>query len=183
MESIVGNLPLLLAVGGVVLMIAEAFAPGAHLIVPGVALFVAGLLGYFIAPLGTPLALAVAVVAFGVAAFYAYRKAGIYDGPGLDQTSDSDSLRGRFGRATEEITETGGEVKLDDGGFNPHYSARSVSGTIPEGTEVTVVDPGGGNVLTVQAAEAIDEDEIDRELARERDRSHGPEAESEPESA
>jgi hypothetical protein len=60
-------------------------------------------------------------------------------------------------------------VKLDSGGFNPFYSARSVDGEIPEGAEVIVVDPGGGNVVTVESLDG-GFDDIDRELARERRR-------------
>lgn len=32
-----------------------------------------------------------------------------------------------------------------------------------------VVDPGGGNVVTVEAVDSIEEDEIDRELRRARE--------------
>ena len=66
---------------------------------------------------------------------------------------------------TERVTPTEGEVKLDNGGFNPRYSARSVDGEIPEGTEVMVIDPGGGNVVTVESV-STGYDDIDRELAR-----------------
>jgi len=59
-------------------------------------------------------------------------------------------------------------VKLEDGGFNPYFRAHSVDGEIAEGEEVIVVDPGGGNVVTVQSLDADHRDEIDRELARER---------------
>jgi hypothetical protein len=78
-------------------------------------------------------------------------------------------------RVTERVTPTEGEVKLDDGGFNPYYSARSIDGEIAEGTRVMVVDPGGGNVVTVESVDT-DTDEIDRELARERDRQAAREA-------
>ena len=76
---------------------------------------------------------------------------------------------------TRRVTETSGQVKLDRGGFNPYYAARSTLGAIPEGTEVIVVDPGGGNVLTVESLGDIEEDEIDRALAAGRERE--PEAE------
>jgi hypothetical protein len=69
---------------------------------------------------------------------------------------------------TERVTPTEGEVKLDEGGFNPHYAARSVDGEIPAGTEVLVVDPGGGNVVTVESVSAA-YDDIDRELEAGRD--------------
>jgi hypothetical protein len=40
---------------------------------------------------------------------------------------------------------------------------------IPVGTEVMVVDPGGGTVITVEPVDAV-EDSIDRELRRDRER-------------
>ena len=112
-------------------------------------------------------ALAVLVLAFGGLALAGYRRFDLYGGAGTGQTSDSDSLRGRTGRVTERVTEESGEVKLDRGGFNPNYSARALDGEIPVGAEVLVVDPGGGNVLTVASLDEM-EDDIDAELARER---------------
>jgi membrane protein implicated in regulation of membrane protease activity len=160
-----GSLSLLLIVAGLGLSLAEALAPGAHFIVLGVALVVAGLVGLLLGPLASPLVLAVLVLVVGGAALYGYRELDIYGGKGAGRTSDSDSLRGQTGRVTETVTPRGGEVKLDDGGFNPHYAARSVDGEIPAGTEIVVVDPGGGNVVTVESLGVV-EDEIDRELAR-----------------
>jgi len=163
------SLPLLLVILGVGLSISEALAPGAHFVVLGVALIVAGLVGLLVPVLDGPLALAALVLAAGAVSFYIYREFDFYQGSGTGATTDSDSLQGRSGRVTERVTETGGEIKLDDGGFNPYYSARTIDGDIPEGTEVMVVDPGGGNVLTVEALDVV-EDDIDRELARGRER-------------
>ena len=167
------NLSLFLLLAGAALVIAEAFAPGAHFIVLGVALLAAGLVGLFL-PSGlgvlAPLILAGLVLVSGATAFYVYRQFDFYGGKGGEQTSDSDSLRGETGRVTERITATGGEVKLEAGGFNPYYRAKSVDGEIEEGTEVMVVDPGGGNVITVQPLTG-GVDEIDRALARERERT------------
>ncbi len=169
-EPVLGeSLSLLLVVAGALLVIGEALAPGAHFIVLGVALLVAGLAGLLLPPgLGifAPLILAALVIVVGGITLYGYRQFDFYGGKGTGQTSDSDSLRGKTGRVTEPVTETSGEVKLDSGGFNPHYRARCVDGEIPEGTEVIVIDPGGGNVVTVEAIDDI-EDDIDRELARE----------------
>jgi len=108
---------------------------------------------------------------FGVGAvtLFVYREFDFYGGTEAGRTSDSDSLSGKTGRVTDRVTSTGGEVKLQDAGFNPYYQARSLDGEIPEGEEVIVVDPGGGNVVTVQSLEADHRDDIDRELARERD--------------
>jgi membrane protein implicated in regulation of membrane protease activity len=161
------NLALFLLLAGAGLTIAEAFAPGAHFIVLGVALLVAGLVGLLLpAGLGVvaPAILAAVVLGAGGATFYAYRQFDFYGGKGTEQTSDSDSLRGSVGRVTERVTPRSGEVKLEDGGFNPYYRARSVDGEISEGDEVMVVDPGGGNVLTVESVSGLDE--IDRQLER-----------------
>jgi len=170
------TLPLLLVLAGLGLSLAEAIAPGAHFVVLGVALLAAGLAGLLIAPLASPLILGLLVFVFGALALYGYRELDIYGGKGEGKTSDSDALTGKMGRVTERVTPTSGEVKLDEGGFNPYYAARSVHGELEEGTEVIVVDPGGGNVVTVEGV-GPGEDEIDRELARERARRHEESAE------
>ncbi|PSQ15878.1 protease [Halobacteriales archaeon QS_8_69_26] len=159
-------LPQLLVLAGITLVILEALAPGAHFIVLGVALLLAGLIGLVFPPLGGPLALAALVLGLGAVTFYVYREFDFYGGKGQAQTSDSDSLKGTTGRVTERVTATDGEVKLEDGGFNPYYQARAIDGEIPEGEEVIVVDPGGGNVLTVESMSSLSTDNIDRELER-----------------
>jgi membrane protein implicated in regulation of membrane protease activity len=159
------TLPLLLVVAGLGLSIAEAMAPGAHFAVLGVALLAAGIVGVLLGPLAGPLVLAVLVLVFGSLALAGYRRFDFYGDANAGQTSDSSSLRGRTGRVTERVTPQSGTVKLDRGGFNPNYAARAMDGEIAVGTEVLVVDPGGGNVLTVASLEDI-EDDIDAELAR-----------------
>jgi len=174
------SLSMLLFVGGAILLVAEAFAPGAHFFVLGVALLTAGIVG-LLSPIGGIAGIAILIVAVLVMTgltLWGYRKLDLYDGEGSAQTSDSSSLQGQFGRVTERVTETEGEVKLDDGGFNPHYQARSVDGTIEVGTEVMVVDPGGGNVVTVEAVGETG-DPIDRELARDRERESETETDRE----
>ena len=158
------SVPFLLVLVGAALMIMEAFAPGAHFIVVGVALLAAGLaglvLGSVLPAAALPLVLAAVVLIAGGAALYGYRQFDFYGGKGSGRTSDSDSLQG--------------EVKLDGGGFNPYYQARALDGEIEEGAEVMVVDPGGGNVVTVESVSAF-EDDIDRELAADRmKREHEP---------
>jgi membrane protein implicated in regulation of membrane protease activity len=162
-------LPLLLVAAGLGLGIAEALAPGAHFVVLGAALTLAGLAGLLVPALAGPLALGVLVLVFGAVALFVYREFDLYGGGETGRTTDSASLRGRTGRVTERVTPTEGEVRLAAGGFNPFYAARSVDGEIAEGQEVIVVDPGGGNVLTVEPV-AGGEDSIDRELRRERER-------------
>lgn len=167
------DLATLLLLVGAGLVIAEAFVPGGHFIVLGIALLGSGLVGLALPAgfglVGTTLVLAASVMIFGGAALYAYREFDFYGGKGGPQTSDSDTLRGKTGRVTERVTDSSGEVKLEDGGFNPNFQARSLDGDIEVGTKIIVVDPGGGNILTVENYEAIDRDEIDRELARGRE--------------
>ncbi|WP_248517198.1 NfeD family protein [Salinarchaeum laminariae] len=176
------ELPVLLMLIGLGLMIAEAMSPGAHLIVLGVALLFAGMLGVVVTPLASPIALAGTTLAIGAVALFVYREYDLYGGT-TAQTSSSDSLRGATGRVLDRVTETDGRVKLDDGGFNPIYQARAVDRTIEEGEEIIVVDPGGGNVVTVTALDGLEDDQIDRELARESDDGTGDEPVGEPESA
>jgi membrane protein implicated in regulation of membrane protease activity len=167
------TLPLLLLTAGLLLSMAEALAPGANFIVVGIALIGAGLGGLLLSSLvagaGLVVAMALLTLVFGAAAFYGYHEFDLYGGKGQQQTSDSNSLKGKTGTVTERVTPTGGEVKLAGGGFNPHYSARSMEGEIEEGEEVMVVDPGGGNVVTVESMGYV-EDDIDRELAADRAR-------------
>ena len=177
------SVPLLLVVLGAGLMIMEAFAPGAHFIVIGIALFAAGLVGIGLSSIGVPAAILLLVVAgvvvsAGGTALYGYRQFDFYGGTGSGQTSDSSSLRGKTGRVTERVAASSGEVKLDGGGFNPYYQARALDGEIPEGKEVMVVDPGGGNVVTVEST-SVFEDDIDRELAADRERGEADERERE----
>jgi membrane protein implicated in regulation of membrane protease activity len=167
------SVPFLLVLAGAALMIMEAFAPGAHFIVVGIALLAAGLAGLLLGPLlpaaALPLVLAAIVLVAGGTALYGYRQFDFYGGKGSGQTSDSASLRGKTGRVTQRVSKSDGEVKLESGGFNPYYQARALDGEIEEGEEVMVVDPGGGNVLTVESVSAF-EDDIDRELADDRGR-------------
>lgn len=177
MVEILGeSLPLILLVAGVALAIAEAMAPGAHLIVLGIALIVAGLVGLALGPFvsggALAIALALTVMSVGAVSLYAYRELDVYGGKGTGRTSDSSTLKGRTGRVTQRVTPGGGQVKLEKGGFSPYYTARSMEGTIEEGEEVIVLDPGGGNVITVESLGEA-EDEIDRALRRGRAEADG----------
>jgi membrane protein implicated in regulation of membrane protease activity len=161
-------LPLLLIVAGLVLSIAEAMAPGAHFIVVGIALLGAGLTGLVLGPLASPFVLGFLVLIFGALALYGYHELSPIQDSDSSTPISSDSLKGQAGTVTERVTATEGQVRLEGGGFNPHYAARAMDDDIPEGTEVIVVDPGGGNVVTVTPLEN-DVDEIDRELNRGRE--------------
>ncbi len=172
------TLPLLLITAGLLISLTEALAPGANFIVVGIGLLGAGLVGLLLSPLIalSPFILGILVLLFGSIAFYVYHEFDFYGGKGQAQTRDSNSLQGMTGRVTEAVSPTGGQIKLQGGGFNPFYSARSMDTEIPEGTDVMVVDPGGGNVVTVESLSVI-EDDIDRQLAAGRKER---EAESEP---
>lgn len=170
-------IPLLLVTAGLLLSLAEALAPGANFVVVGIGLLGAGLVGLLFPFLG-PFALGLFVLLFGIMAFYVYHEFDLYGGKGQAQTSDSETLQGMTGRVTERVTPAGGEVKLQGGGFNPFYSARSMEGEIPEGSDVMVIDPGGGNVVTVESLETI-EDDIDRQLAAGRENAQDESAAAE----
>jgi len=163
----VETLPLLLVIGGVALMVMEAFAPGAHFVVIGTALLVAGIAGLLFAPLAAPIALAVIVLVGGGISLWVYRHFDIYEGTDEGKTEGSDSLRGKTGYVVERVTERDGRVKIEGGGFSSRYAARTTTGDIEEGTDIIVTDPGGGNVLTVEALDG--RDDIDRELDRGRE--------------
>ena len=166
-EPLGQSLPLLLFSAGVVIAIMEALAPGAHLIVLGVALMATGLLGILFPPLATPLVLALLVTGTGAGALVVYRRMHFYQGTDSGKTRSSEDLTGDRGRVTETVTDRDGRVELDRGGFDSTYAARSVEGEIPVDAEVVVIDPGGGNVLTVEQVSNVDE--IDRELAQYRE--------------
>lgn len=173
------SIPMLLLLAGAGLMVAEAIAPGAHFIVVGVALLVTGLVGLLLSSvlggLLTVFAMAITMFLVGSLSLYVYREFDFYGGKGTDKTSDSAALRGQTGHVTEPVTRSAGQVKLDNGGFNPYYQARSLDANIPVGEEVIVVEPGGGNVITVESMATIEGD-IDRELASNRDEE--PESET-----
>jgi len=170
------TLPLLLVAAGIALSIAEALAPGAHFVVVGVSLLGAGLVGLLLGPVATPFVLAGLVLLIGIVTLYGYRELDIYGGKGQAQTSDSTDLKGQTARVTSRVTPSEGEVKIENGGFNPYYSARSIEGEIAEGEEVMVIDPGGGNVVTVESLGAV-EGSLDRELERARAENAEREAE------
>ncbi|SEW06354.1 NfeD family protein [Halobacterium jilantaiense] len=151
MDGVFGqSLSFVLVVAGAVLCIAEALVPGAHLIVLGVALLSAGLVGMFLLSNATPFVLAGVVFIVGMVALYVYRYYEIYEGTDSGQTLASSDLRGKTGYVVEEVTSRSGRIDLEGGGFNSSYAARSTVGTIPVDEEVVVVDPGGGNVVTVE---------------------------------
>lgn len=173
-ELLFESIYVLLFLAGIGLMVTEAMAPGTHVFVLGVGLLTAGIVGMLVQPVGllATLFVAVAAIAATGVTLWGYEKTAMANNESVAETTDSQSLRGQFGTVTERVTAADGEVKLESGGLNPYYQARSTDGAIEEGAEVMVVDPGGGNVVTVEPVAG--EDDIDRELARERARSDRP---------
>ena len=160
LETLLDQLPAVLLGVGLILIAMEAFSPGAHLIVIGVGFAGAGFVGMVYEPASDILALALLTLFFGGVATYVYRTFDFYGGKGIDQTSSSDSLAAETGFVVEEVTPRGGTVKLDSGGFDPHFTAQSTGATIEEGERVIVLDPGGGNVLTVEPLSSIEEEDV-----------------------
>lgn len=165
MVSLLGeSLTTILLVAGLVLTVLEGFAPGAHFIVIGVALLAAGLVGLTVPAAANPLVLGLVVLFAGAGSFYLYRHFEFYKGSDRGKTEGSAELVGERGYVKERVTSRSGRVKLESGGFDPTYEARCREGDISEGAEIIVMDPGGGNVLTVEAV--AQRDDIDRELER-----------------
>lgn len=157
-DRLVGNLELSLwfAFAGLLLILGEALIPGGPLIVAGTALLAAGVTGQLFSINGL-LPLTVLIGVYGAIAFAGFRHFEFYGSRGR-QTSEVNSLKGDTGVVKDTVTTDDGRVKLDSGGFNPYYVAHSHTGdTIPEGTRVRVVDPGGGNVLEVEPVSERDE--------------------------
>lgn len=139
---------------GVGLILAEAIVPGANFIVIGIALFISGLTGVLIPQASSPLILASIILLVGAITFYVYQNYELLPGEnGKGKTRDATDLLSEEGYVTDTVTQMSGEVKLQNGGFNPYYQARSIDETIEEGTKIIVVETGGGNVVTVVQAE------------------------------
>jgi membrane protein implicated in regulation of membrane protease activity len=143
------ELSLIFAFVGLFLLLGEALVPGGTLMVLGVGVMGAGVTGQIFGFDGL-LPLTVLTGVYGTVAFAGFKRFDFYGERG-EQTSGADSLRGETGVVKRRVTSQDGEVKLDSGGFDPLFVARSATGNeIEEGARVRVVDPGGGNVLRVE---------------------------------
>lgn len=151
MEILDYSLAALVTVVGFSLIFLEALIPSGVFMVLGVTLFVSGAAGLLFPPLGTPIGLLGTMLVVAPAIYLLYSRVELYGGDGTDVrgTSDASALEGERGHVTETVTPDGGRVELKNGGMNPSYMARSEEGTIEEGTEIVVVESGGGNVLIV----------------------------------
>jgi len=154
------ELSLWFAFAGMLLLVGEAFVPGGALMVVGTASLAAGVTGQLFGINGL-LPLTVMLGVYGVIAFAGFKRFDVYGERG-EQTSGADGLTGKEGVVKGTVTRDDGRVKLDSGGFNPYYEARSHSGDpIPEGERIRVVDPRGGNVLEVQPLSEYEPEGVD----------------------
>jgi len=150
-DELVGEFQLSLwfAIAGLLMILGEALIPGGPLMVVGTALLAAGVTGELFG-ITDLLPLTVLLGVYGTITFAGFRHFEVYGSRGR-QTSEVNSLEGDRGVVKDTVTSGDGRIKLDSGGFNPYYGARSYTGErIPEGTRVRVIDPGGGNVLEVE---------------------------------
>ena len=151
---------LIMLIAGAAFMIFEAIAPGADLIVVGIALFLTGLVGWLVPGVTLPILLFI-FVAVSVCSYYIYNELVSFETGEGDQTSGSDSLEYNEGTAIEDITPESGRVKLDDGaGMSTRFQARCPHGRIEKGTRVIVTDAGGGSILEVMPMEDSKGDEL-----------------------
>ena len=135
---------------GTVCILSTAFLPIDEIIVRGISMSFAGGIGVFIPVLGTPLPLAVMTVIFGILTYKVYNEYIKKPQTSFQQTSDAESLHGKYGTVTEKVTPTSnGSVRLDNSGFSEISATTSVNKPIPEGDSVIVSDPQGGSVVKV----------------------------------
>lgn len=146
---------------GILLTMTGAFGDP-NLVIVGLVVSIAGLIGVVVEPESTLLVLAALIPVVGFLLFVLYRYVEFPRSSAPEQTSSARSLVGRTGRITEEATPRGGEITLYHGGFDPRYQCRTREGTIPEGEAAVVVSPGGGNVLTVAREDEVDIAELEQ---------------------
>lgn len=148
---------------GILLTMTGAFGDP-NLVIVGLVVSIAGVIGVLVEPRSTLLVLAGVIPVVGFLLFYLYRFVQFPRSRAPAQTSSAASLVGRTGRVTEEVTPRSGAIKIDGGGFDPHYRCRTKAGTIAVGETVVVIEPGGGNVLTVARPSAVEYESLgDRE--------------------
>ncbi|MGM0381286.1 MAG: NfeD family protein [bacterium] len=144
---------LFILLGGA-LIIMEAFIPEGHLVVFGVGLLAAGIVGMLVDfGMSFPvyiLFLSLTALAVGILAFLGYRKVAKMYGTEKLTTSDSSDLMDKQGVVTKKVTPDSGEVRIRGVGSNPRYQARCEIGEISEESKIKVVDPRGGSLLMVE---------------------------------
>ncbi len=149
------DLAFLLLVLGILITMTGAFGEP-NLVLVGLVISIAGVLGLLLGEYSTPIVLGGLVPTVGFVLYYIYRYVQFPRSERVEQTSSAASLVGESGTLLSAADPRGGRVKLDGTGFTSEYPCRTRSETLAEGTDVVVIDPGGGNVLTVAAADEVD---------------------------
>lgn len=149
---------------GILLTMTGAFGDP-NLVIVGIVVTIAGIIGMVIGPYSTPLVIGSLIPLLGFLIYYIFRYMEFPGSERPEQTSSVASLRGSEGRITKQVDTHGGEIKLDGGGFDPHYRCRTSGEILEVGERAIVIDPGGGNVLTVARAGTVDEETL-RSAAR-----------------
>lgn len=141
----VNEIGLIIFVVGIILIIAEAFTPGTFILVPGIALTVVGALIMAFPALGLTVW---TFVIFGVAFFVAFIPVFIFykriAPPGRPTTLSSDSLLGRVGLVTVDISPGNirGKVVIEQ-----EIWSSTADQVIPKGTKVVVTRVVGVKVI------------------------------------
>jgi membrane protein implicated in regulation of membrane protease activity len=141
----VNEIGLIIFVIGIALIIAEAFTPGAFILVPGIALLIVGVLLMAMPDLTTtiwtPLIFILAFVPSLIITFMFYRHLAP---PGTPSTLSSDALVGRVGHVTKDVSPGNirGKVKIEQ-----EIWSATADMIIPEGTKVSVQRVQGVKVI------------------------------------
>ena len=142
-------IPTAILIIGLALLVAEAFMPGAYMLIPGVVMAAVGVFGIvdndeFFTALTPAVAIVAAVIATPLT-FWMYARLGAPEPP---TTTVAESLVGRKGVVTVEVSPGNMKGKVRIG--NDVWSAQAEE-VIPVGTEVTVDSSEGVHVHVVRA--------------------------------
>lgn len=147
------TLGLIFVIVGIVLLLAEAHAPGFFLGVPATVLVIIGVLGIFVPGFfSSPWSPFLVVVVGGVAFYITMRFYARLAPPQPPSATVGTSLIGRFGVVTQEVVpdSLAGKVKID----HQVWSA-TASEVIPRGTRVQVVASEGVHVVVQKVPQDI----------------------------
>lgn len=138
---------------GMIMIMSIVILPVDEIVVGGIGLTLAGILATLIPFLGGLIPVAIMTVVFTIVSYYLYKN-NVRVGGLNENTSDSGDLVGKTGIVVETIPASGtGTVKLEGGGFSRYSATAEENKRIEEGESVMVMDPGGGNIVSV----AVDE--------------------------
>jgi membrane protein implicated in regulation of membrane protease activity len=141
----INEIGLIIFVIGIALIVAEAFTPGAFILVPGIALLIVGVLLMAMpdltATIWTPLIFIVAFVPALIITFLFYKHLAP---PGKPTTLSSDALVGRAGLVTKDVSPGNirGKVQIEQ-----ELWSATADQVIPEGSKVIVQRVQGVKVI------------------------------------